>query len=142
MYKIIVKVLANKLKMVLGDIVYESQNSFVKERQILDSVLIANECLDSRQKSGVPMVLCKLDVEKTYDHVNWDFLIYMLGCCGFLEKWRRWVSFCISTVKFSILIKGSPCGFFESSRGTRQGAPLSPLLLLLWMFLVKSWIRQ
>ena len=116
--------------MVLGDIVYESQNSFVKERQILDSVLIANECLDSRQKSGVPMVLCKLDVEKTYDHVNWDFLIYMLGCCGFLEKWRRWVSFCISTVKFSILIKGSPCGFFESSRGTRQGAFLLKVLLV------------
>ena len=104
MYKIIAKVLANKLKMMLGDIVYESQNSFVKEIQILDSVLIANECFDGRQKSGVPMVLCKLDVQKTYDHVNWDFLIYKLDCCGFLEKWRRWVSFCISTVKFSIVI--------------------------------------
>ena len=48
--------------MVLGDIVYESQNSFVKEIQILDSVLIANECFDGRQELGVPMVLCKLDV--------------------------------------------------------------------------------
>ena len=123
----------NMLKMVLGDIVYESQNAFFKERQILDFVLIANECLESRLKSGVLRVLCKLDVEKAYDHVNWDFLIYMLDHFGFHEKWRKWVFFCISTVKFSILIKVTPCGFFESSRGIRQGDPLSTLLFVIVM---------
>ena len=132
-YKIIAKVLATRLKMVLGNIVYESQNAFFKERQILDFVLIANECLESRLKSGVLRVLCKLDVEKAYDHVNWDFLIYMLDHFGFHEKWRKWVFFCISTVKFSILIKVTPCGFFESSRGIRQGDPLSTLLFVIVM---------
>ena len=88
-YKIIAKVLANRLKMVLGDIVHKSQNAFVKGRQILDSVLIANECLNSGLKLGVPRVLCKLDVEKAYDHVNWDFLIYMLDHCAFHEKMEK-----------------------------------------------------
>ena len=73
-------------------------------------------------------MLCKLDVEKAYDHVSWDFLMYMLQRCGFSGKWRKWIRYCISTVKFSILINGSPFDFFGSSMGLRQGDPLSPLL--------------
>ena len=61
----------------------------MKGRQILDSMLIVSEYIDSRLKTGIPRVLCKLDVEKAYDHVNWGFLMYMLQCCGFSEKWRK-----------------------------------------------------
>uniref|UniRef100_A0A2N9E7V6 Reverse transcriptase domain-containing protein n=1 Tax=Fagus sylvatica TaxID=28930 RepID=A0A2N9E7V6_FAGSY len=133
MYKIIAKLLANRLKVVLGKIISPSQSAFVKGRQILDSVLIANECLDSRLKASLPGVLCKLDLEKAYDHVNWDFLIYLLRRCGFSEKWRKWIYFCVSSIRFSILVNGSPCGFFPSSRGIRQGDPLSPMLFVIVM---------
>ena len=116
-YKIISKVLANRLRRVAHGLISNSENAFVKGKQILDSVLIASKCIDSRLKSGVPGVLCKLDVEKAYDHVSWDFLMYMLQRCGFLEKWTKWIRYCISTVKFSILINGSLSDFFGSSRG-------------------------
>jgi hypothetical protein len=86
------KMLANMLKLVLGELLSKSQG-----RQILDYVPIANECVDNRLKSGTPKVLCKLDLEKAYDNVNWNFFLYML------ERWRSWIHFCISIVKFSIL---------------------------------------
>lgn len=90
-YKIIAKVLAIRLSVVLGDIISSSQNAFMLERQILDSVLIANKCLDSRLKSGQPGVLCILEVEKPFTHVNRSFLILLLERCDFSEKWRQWI---------------------------------------------------
>jgi hypothetical protein len=92
-----------------------------------------NEYLDSKLRSGEPGMLCKLDLKKAYDHVKWEFLLYLLKCCGFGEKWRAWIEFCISTVIFSILVNITMSGLFNSSRGLRQGDPLSSLLFVLVM---------
>ena len=111
-------------------------------RQILDSVLIANECVDSRRKSRVPGVICKLDIEKAYDPVNWEALLDLLNKMGFGVKWCKWIRTCISIVQFFVLINGSLADFFGSSRGLRQGDPLSLMLCLILMEVLSRMLRR
>jgi hypothetical protein len=129
-YKIVPRVLANRLELVVENIISKPQNAFIKGRQILDSVLIATECIDSRLGYEVPSLLCKLDIEKAFDHVNWDFFLYSLKMCSFGEKWCKWVAYCISSVRFSILVNGTLLSLFSGSRGLRQGDPLSPIFII------------
>ena len=89
LYKWLTKVLANRLKRVLAKVISTSQNAFVKGRQIMDAMLIANKAIDSILKSNRGAILCKLDIEKTYDHVDWSLLLAVLEKMGFGQKWRR-----------------------------------------------------
>ncbi|RVX08236.1 putative mitochondrial protein [Vitis vinifera] len=113
LYKLLAKVLANRLKKVLDRVVSVDQNAFVRGRQILDASLVANEVID-----------------------YWFFGRWDLGLGG---GWMRW---CISTAKFSILINGVPAGFFSNSKGLRQGDPLSPYLFVLGMEVLSTMIRR
>ena len=132
-YKLLAKVLANRLKKVVSKVVSTAQNAFVEGRQILDAVLIANEAINSLIKRNESGVLCKLDIEKAYDHLSWNFLLIVMRKMGFGDKWAAWIRWCISTTSFSVLVNGTPSGFFHSSRGWRQGDPLSPYLFVIGM---------
>ncbi|RVX07515.1 putative mitochondrial protein [Vitis vinifera] len=73
-------------------------------------------------------VVFKIDFEKAYDHVKWDFLDHVLEKKGFSSKWRKWMRGCLSSVSYAILVNGNAKGWVKASRGLRQGDPLSPFL--------------
>jgi hypothetical protein len=79
LYKILSKVLANRLRLVISSIISESEPTFVKDLQILGGILIANEAVDEARKSKKEFMLFKFDFEKTYDLVDWVYLDAVMG---------------------------------------------------------------
>ncbi|GJT38910.1 RNA-directed DNA polymerase, eukaryota, reverse transcriptase zinc-binding domain protein [Tanacetum coccineum] len=78
-YKIIAKILTNRLVGVLGDIVNEVQSAFISERQILDGPFILNEIMQWCRKRKKQSLIFKVNFEKAYDSVRWDFLEYIMA---------------------------------------------------------------
>lgn len=120
-YKLVSKVLANKLKKILHEMISESQSAFVLGRQITDNdVLVAFEtthCIDQRRKGKKGLMAIKLDMSKAYDRVEWAFLEVMMRKLGFGERWIRLMLMCVKTVSYSVLINGEPKGKIAPMRG-------------------------
>jgi len=83
LYKTLAKLFANRLRGVIGSVISESQSAFVKNRQILDGILIANEVVDEARKLKKDLLLFKVDFEKAYDSVDWGYLDFVFGRMSF-----------------------------------------------------------
>jgi len=142
MYKIISKVLTERVKKVLPTVIDDCQSTFLKNRGILDSVLMANEVIEDirrRQQSGLCL---KVDFEKAYDSVRWEFLYDMMRKMGFHMKWISWIQGCLESASISVLVNRSPTDEFKPKRGLRQGDPLAPFLFLIVAEGLTGLVRQ
>jgi len=141
-YKIISKILANRLKTVLPKIIDNTQSAFIKGRGLLDSILVANEIVEEYRQKKKRLAIVKVDYEKAYDSVNWDFLYHMMERMGFCDRWISWVKECLGSSSVSVLVNGSPTNEFTPTRGLRQGDPMAPFLFLIVAEGLAGLVRQ
>ncbi|XP_074306378.1 uncharacterized protein LOC141641622 [Silene latifolia] len=80
-----------------------------------------------------PRCLFKLDLQKAYDSIEWQFVEQMLDALNFPSKFKKWVMCCISSPTYSLSLNGAQFGYFKERRGLRQGDPISPLLFCICM---------
>eukprot|EP00253_Pinus_taeda_P024119 PITA_24119 len=130
-YKIVTKILANRLKKLLPHLISENQGGFVPSRQITDNVILIQEAIHNSFNRGERGMIIKLDMANAFDRVDHSFLTKTLKRFGLSKNFISIINGCISNPWTAPLINGRPSNYFKSSRGLRQGYPLSPFLFII-----------
>jgi Reverse transcriptase (RNA-dependent DNA polymerase) len=128
-YKIISKVLTNRLSGIVNDIVDEAQTSFIQGKFILDNVLAAHEIIYYVKLYKHKGIIFKVNFEKSYDRISWSFLKELLLSRRFGPKWTAWIDNMLMGAQTCIKFNGNLTPYFSCKRGLRQGDPLSPFIL-------------
>jgi hypothetical protein len=127
-FKIFTKVLANRLTSVARRVTKPSQSAFVPGRYILEGVVVLHETIHELKRKKQKGLILKLDFEKAYDKVNWDFLQQVLRMKGFPNVWCQWMESVVSKGSVCVQVNDDLGHFFETKKGLRQGDLLSPIL--------------
>jgi len=134
-YKIISKVIVNRIKPLLDRIISPYQSSFIPGRSIHHNIIVAKEMVHtmSKMKGQKTFMSIKIDLEKAYDRLNWNFVKNFLEECKFPLQIIQMIHHCISSLSYKIMWNGEKTNTFYPSRGIRQGDPLCPYLFVICM---------
>ena len=124
------RVLANRLSLVISDLIGPEQNYAVKGRSIQNNLHLIREILEGI-KDDDEAALINLDQSKAFDRVDHQFLVTVLDTAGFEPEFRKWISILYHNPQAVVQVKGKCSKAFVIERSVRQGCPLSPLLYVL-----------
>ena len=142
-YKVISKLIANRLKLILPSFILPNQSAFVKDRLLMENVLLASEIVKNYHKETVSSrSALKIDISKAFDSVQWPFLLSTLAALSFPPQFIKWIELCITTASFSVQVNGELTGLFRSERGLRQGCALSPYLFVICMNVLSNMLNK
>lgn len=130
-YKLITKIIANRLKFILPKIILENQGGFIHGREIVDNFLLVQEAIHSSLLRKEQGMVIKLALENAFDRVNHSFLLNVMCKLGFGTNFINLIQACISEPWIAPLVNGRATYFLKASRQLRQGCPLSPLLFFI-----------
>ncbi|XP_028550871.1 uncharacterized protein LOC114579679 [Dendrobium catenatum] len=143
-YKLIAKMLLNRMLFIIPKLVSEEQAAFIKGRSSSEHILLAQEVCNkfrfSKAKKGLMAI--KIDMEQAYDSMSWSTLTQVLMNLGFPDKFANFLIQCVSNTKFSIIVNGNYSEWIEAKRGFRQGCPLSPFLFILCSQLLTDEVKR
>jgi hypothetical protein len=143
-FKVVTKVLVNRLRPFLDDLISPLQGSFIPGRGTTDNAILAQEVVHhmhhSKSKKG--SIVFKIDLEKAYDRLNWKFLEITLIDFGIPPSIISLIISCVRSSNLAVLWNGARTNNFRPSRGLRQGDPLSPYLFVLCMEKLSLSIQQ
>ena len=143
LYKVIARLLTNRLQCLLSQVISPFQSAFLPGRFLAENVLLATELVQGYNRQNIdPRGMLKVDLRKAFDSIRWDFIISALKAIGIPDRFVYWITQCISTPTFSVCVNGNTGGFFKSTRGLRQGNPLSPFLFVLAMEVFSSLLNS
>ncbi|CAL1402102.1 unnamed protein product [Linum trigynum] len=133
--KAVTKAITSRLKPVMRKLISPRQSSFIPGRQTTDNVIVVQEVLHSlRKRKGTKGgLILKIDLEKAYDMLRWDFLRDTLKEVGLPSSWIRCIMYCVEQNKMRVLWNNTLSSPITPTRGVRQGDPLSPYLFVLCM---------
>ncbi|KAG7561138.1 Reverse transcriptase zinc-binding domain [Arabidopsis thaliana x Arabidopsis arenosa] len=142
-YKIITRIISNRLKLFISTAVQGNQVGFIKGRLLCENVLLASELVEGFHLEGAVSRGClQIDLTKAYDNVNWDFLINILLAMNLPSIFINWIRVCISTPSYSVAFNGELIGFFQGKKGIRQGDPMSSHLFVLIMDILAKFLDK
>ena len=118
-YKILSKILVNKMKNNMGCLILESQGYFIAGRQILDNIILVQEAINSSMERKQQGMAIKLDMGNAFDRVKHFFLFETMAKFGFSRRFVRWVKSCISCPWIAPLVNDISTNFFQDTRGLR-----------------------